>query len=65
MRRLTLSLAAIWGVATIALLLELPARNHVLLYCSLGFVLYYFMMSLALQIRTSGLARATSMALSD
>ncbi len=51
MRALTLSLAALWAPVTIALLIELPARNPVLLYSSLAFVVYYVVMSLALNFR--------------
>lgn len=54
MRTLTLSLAAIWAVVTTALLLELPRRNPVLLYTSLAFVVYYFVMSAALQLLSPG-----------
>jgi phosphatidylcholine synthase len=48
MRPLTLSLAAIWGVATAAMLPMLPAHSDLLLYTSLAFVVYYFVMSFAL-----------------
>lgn len=50
MRALTLSLAAVWAVATSALLIELPHFNPVLLYTSLAFVVYYFVMSAVLQV---------------
>jgi phosphatidylcholine synthase len=48
MRPLTLSLAVIWAIATIAMLPMLPAHNPILLYTSLTFVVYYFIMSFAL-----------------
>ena len=54
MRTLTLSLAAIWAVATTALLFELPRLNPVLLYTSLAFVVYYFVMSAVLQVSSPG-----------
>jgi phosphatidylcholine synthase len=50
LRRLTLSLCAIWAVVTLALLIELPARHPILLYSSLTFVVYYFVMSFLLQV---------------
>jgi phosphatidylcholine synthase len=50
LRRLTLTLCAIWSVVTVALLFELPARNPILLYSSLVFIVYYLLMSLWLQI---------------
>src|SRR6266851_1323571 len=60
LRRLTLSLCAIWSVVTIALLIELPARNPILLYSSLAFVVYYFVMSFWLQIRAITRPRAAA-----
>jgi len=60
MRPLTLSFAVIWAIATVALLLEMPAYNRILLYTSVAFVVYYFVMSLVLQIRT---ARVTHVSL--
>jgi phosphatidylcholine synthase len=48
MRPLTLSLAAIWAPITLALLIELPAYHPILLYTSLAFIVYYFVMSFAL-----------------
>ena len=50
MRTLTLSLAAIWAVVTTALLIELPRVDPTLLYISLSFIVYYFLMSAALQV---------------
>lgn len=48
MRPLTLTLAAIWAVATVAMLPALPHPNNILLYTSLAFVVYYFAVSFAL-----------------
>jgi phosphatidylcholine synthase len=48
MRPVTLALGAVWAIATAAMLPALPAPNPILLYTSLGFVVYYFAMSLAL-----------------
>ena len=48
MRPLTLALAAIWGVATLAMLPMLPGHSDIPLYTSLAFVVYYFVMSFAL-----------------
>src|SRR5277367_1011185 len=56
MRPLTLSLAAIWGVATAAMLPMLPAHSDLLLYTSLAFVVYYFVMSIALHIHPARVA---------
>jgi phosphatidylcholine synthase len=50
MRPLTLSLAAIWAVATTTLLIQLPRVDPALLYISLAFIVYYFVMSAALQV---------------
>jgi phosphatidylcholine synthase len=60
LRRLTLSLCAIWSVVTIALLIELPARHPILLYSSLAFVVYYFVMSFWLQIQAIARPRAAA-----
>jgi phosphatidylcholine synthase len=54
MRRLTLALTAIWAVVTTALLIQLPSFNPILLYASLAFVVYYFVMSAILQVTSSG-----------
>jgi len=54
MRGLTLSLAAIWACATGAVLIELPHFNPALLYTSLLFVIYYFVMSAILQMNSPG-----------
>ncbi|HJU27535.1 MAG TPA: hypothetical protein VJ718_00080 [Candidatus Binataceae bacterium] len=48
MRPLTLALAAIWAVVTVAMLPEIPKPDPLLLYTSLAFIVYYFMMSFAL-----------------
>lgn len=54
MRALTLSLTAVWAVVTTAILIELPRVNPVFLYTSLAFVVYYFVMSAALQLSSPG-----------
>jgi len=56
MRPLTLTLAAIWAVATVAMLPMLPRHNDILLYTSLGFVVYYFVMSFALYAHPARIA---------
>jgi phosphatidylcholine synthase len=56
MRPLTLSLAAVWGVATAAMLPMLPAHSDLLLYTSLAFVVYYFVMSFALHAHPARVA---------
>ena len=56
MRPLTLVLGAIWGVATVAMLPMLPRHNDILLYTSLGFVVYYFVMSFALHAHPTRVA---------
>ena len=48
MRPLTLTLAAIWAIATAVLVATLPAFSRVALYTSLAFVVYYFVMSFVL-----------------
>ena len=48
MRRVTLTLAILWAAVTAAMLPALPRHNPVLLYASLAFVAYYFVMSLIL-----------------
>jgi phosphatidylcholine synthase len=48
LRPLTLALAAVWAVATAAVILTLPAYNRIALYISLTFVVYYLVMSVAL-----------------
>jgi phosphatidylcholine synthase len=49
MRALTLALGAVWAAAAIALLIELPRVNSILLYTSLVYIVYYFAMSAVLQ----------------
>jgi len=56
MRPLTLVLAAIWTAATVAMLPMLPGHSNILLYTSLGFVVYYFVMSFALHAHPSRVA---------
>lgn len=48
MRPVTLVLAALWAPATLALIPALPRPNPILLYTSLAFVVYYFVMSFLL-----------------
>ncbi|MGA2409208.1 MAG: CDP-diacylglycerol O-phosphatidyltransferase [Candidatus Binataceae bacterium] len=48
MRRTTLAFSGIWAAATLALIPAAPAPNPILLYTSLAFVVYYFLMSFAL-----------------
>jgi phosphatidylcholine synthase len=61
MRPLTLSLAVIWAIATITMLPMLPAHNPILLYTSLGFVVYYFVMSFALHAHPARVAARRTM----
>jgi phosphatidylcholine synthase len=56
MRPLTLTFAAIWAVATVAMLPALPRHSDILLYTSLAFVVYYFAMSFALYAHPTRLA---------
>jgi phosphatidylcholine synthase len=48
LRPVTLALAILWTPVTLALIPSLPAPKPLLLYTSLAFVLYYFVMSFAL-----------------
>jgi phosphatidylcholine synthase len=48
MRPLTLGLAALWASITLILLIDLPAYHPILLYTSLAFIVYYFVMSFVL-----------------
>lgn len=48
LRWLTLTLAILWTPVTLALIPSLPAPKPFLLYTSLAFILYYFVMSFAL-----------------
>lgn len=61
MRPLTLALAAIWAVATAAMLPMLPRHNDILLYTSLAFVVYYFVMSFALHAHPTRVAARRSL----
>jgi phosphatidylcholine synthase len=61
MRPLTLTLAIVWALATGAMLLMLPGHSDILLYTSLAFVVYYFVMSFALHAHPTRVAsRRTS-----
>ncbi len=48
LRPLTLTLGLIWAGVTITMLPALPACNPILLYVSLSYVAYYFIVSFAL-----------------
>lgn len=52
LRPLTLSLAIVWTVVTLPMLPALPACNPILLYLSLAYVAYYFIVSFALHARS-------------
>jgi phosphatidylcholine synthase len=52
LRPLTLSLAIVWAAVTIAMIPALPACNPILLYLSLAYVAYYFIVSFALHARS-------------
>jgi phosphatidylcholine synthase len=54
LRTLTLVLAGVWAATALGAVLRLPVRAPFLLYTSLGFVVYYFIMSFVLQIATPG-----------
>jgi len=56
MRPLTLVLAVVWAIATIGMLPRVPAPNPILLYTSLGFVVYYFVMSFVLHAHPTRVA---------
>lgn len=56
MRPLTLTLAAIWAIATAGLIASMPAENPLLLYTSLAFVVYYFVMSIVLHAHPARVA---------
>ena len=53
MRSLTLTLGAIWAVATVAMLPQLPRPSPFLLAISFAYVLYYFGVSFILQARNA------------
>ena len=48
MRPVTLALGVIWAIVTAAMLPAVPSPSPFLLYSSLAFIVYYFVMSLAL-----------------
>ncbi|MGH7864846.1 MAG: CDP-alcohol phosphatidyltransferase family protein [Candidatus Binataceae bacterium] len=48
LRPVTITFAIIWGLATIALVIGLPAVNPILLFVSLAYVAYYLLASFAL-----------------
>ena len=50
LRSLTLTLAAIWAVVTAFMLPAVPSYNPVLLCASLAFIVYYFALSLMLNL---------------
>jgi phosphatidylcholine synthase len=58
LRGLTLTLAFIWAAVTASMLPAAPSYNPLLLFTSLAFVAYYFVMSLALYFHPSRLAAA-------
>lgn len=49
--RTTLMLSALWGGAIAAIIWQLPGRSGTLTILSLGFPVYYFVLSLVLQFR--------------
>ncbi len=51
LRPLTVMLGFIWGAVTIAMLPGLPRYNPILLYLSLAYIAYYFLVSFALHAR--------------
>jgi phosphatidylcholine synthase len=57
MRPVTLAFAALWALATLALIPALPSPNRILLYTSLAFVVYYFVMSFLLHAQPERRAR--------
>jgi phosphatidylcholine synthase len=52
LRRLTLFLGSVWAVLIFLLVVELPSPRPAFVYGSLGFVIYYFLASFALQVRS-------------
>jgi phosphatidylcholine synthase len=52
LRGLTITLALIWAVVTALMLPEMPSYNPLLLYSSLAFIAYYFVMSFVLYFHT-------------
>jgi phosphatidylcholine synthase len=55
LRGLTLTLAFIWAAATALMLPAAPSYNPLLLYMSLAFIVYYFVMSFALYLHPTRL----------
>ena len=51
LRRVTVMLGFVWGAVTLAMLPGLPRYNPILLYLSLAYVAYYFVVSFALHAR--------------
>jgi phosphatidylcholine synthase len=60
LRRLTVTLACIWGVMVLAMILSLPAVHGPLVLGSLFFPAYYFLLSAALHVRRRGPVSAQS-----
>jgi len=52
LRPITLALAIVWTFATIAVLATMPTYNPILLYVSLAYVAYYFIVSFALHAQS-------------
>lgn len=53
LRVVTLSFGAVWAIVTTAMLPMLPRYNPTLLYISLSFIAYYFVVSLILNTRAA------------
>ncbi|HKV55136.1 MAG TPA: hypothetical protein VJN94_10915 [Candidatus Binataceae bacterium] len=56
LRPLTLTYSVVWAIATAAMLPRVPSYNPILLYTSLSFIVYYFVMSFALYLHPSRIA---------
>jgi phosphatidylcholine synthase len=56
LRRLTLTLGVIWAAVTVLMLPAVPSYNPLLLYTSLAFIVYYFVMSFALYFHPARIA---------
>jgi len=54
LRGLTLALGAVWGVAILVIVLALPDPPRWLVWASLGYPVYYVVLSLALDARRGG-----------
>jgi phosphatidylcholine synthase len=52
LRRVTITLAIVWGVLIVYLLATLPAPNHIVLWLSFTFIGYYLIMSIVLHAWT-------------